>query len=181
MIMLLTAVVTTYLLGLYFLYRHWRNTPPDALLDQRWEQPTHLITHEGSAPSARVPGSATKNMNRHNKEEKNSYGKSFNLSFRRRPRRFKSGQYNFRSPDLEAMTAYLRASGYRHRKPIPAAPVDLLARGEARSRPLSFSNLLRDYDNQARNNFTKEAVLFAIIIVSGMLWPIVQTFRGLPR
>lgn len=81
------------------------------------------------------------------------------------------------------MTAHLRASGYRDRKQTRAAPVDYLVdRSEARTmRPLSFSNLLRDYDSQARKNFTKEAVLFAIIVVVGMMWPLVQTFRDLPR
>jgi hypothetical protein len=81
------------------------------------------------------------------------------------------------------MTAHLRASAYPERKQSPAADVDYLAGrgGSPTIRPLSFSNLLRDYDSQARNNFTKEAVLFAIIIVTGMLWPIVQTLRDLPR
>jgi hypothetical protein len=29
MIILIIAVTTAYLLGLFFLYRHWLNTPPD--------------------------------------------------------------------------------------------------------------------------------------------------------
>jgi hypothetical protein len=122
-------------------------------------------------------------MNRHNQEEKTRYGKPFNLLFRRRPRRFKGVNYSLQSPELAAMAAHLRASGHPDRKQTPAAPVDNFGdRSEARTiRPLSFSNLLRDYDSQARNNFTKEAVLFAIIVVTGMLWPLVQTFRDLPR
>jgi len=80
------------------------------------------------------------------------------------------------------MTAHLRASAYPERGWSPAADLDyIIGREPAPLRPLSFSNLLRDYDSQARSNFTKEALLFAIIIVTGMLWPIVQTFRDLPR
>ena len=81
------------------------------------------------------------------------------------------------------MTVHLRAAGYRHRKQTPAGgSPDLMSRNEARSsKALSFSNLLRDYDNQARNNFTREAVLFAIIVLIGILWPLAQMFRDLPR
>lgn len=124
-----------------------------------------------------------KNMNRHNQQEKTKYGKPFNLSFRRRPRRFRGVNYSLHSPEFASMTAHLRASAYRGRREAQAAGVDYAVdRAEALStRPLSFSNLLRAYDSQARNNFTKEAVIFAIIVLTGMLWPMVQTFRGLPR
>ena len=122
-------------------------------------------------------------MNRHNQQEKTRYGNSFNLSFRRRPRRFRGVNQSLYSPELAAMTAHLRASAYRDRRQRAVASLDYLVDGAEAPivRPLSFSNLLRDYDSQARSNFTKEAVLFAIIIVTGMLWPIVQTFRDLPR
>ena len=130
-----------------------------------------------------VRKAATKNMNRYTHQENTNYGKPFNLSFRRKPRRFKRVNYSRHSPELLAMTAHLRASAYRDRRQRPAAGVDYdIERAEAPSiRTLSFSSLLRDYDSQARNNFTKEALLFAIIVVIGMMWPIVQTFRGLPR
>lgn len=40
MIILLVAVIATYSVGMYFLYNHWRNTPPDAFFDESEEQPT---------------------------------------------------------------------------------------------------------------------------------------------
>lgn len=183
MTMLLITVITAYLLGMYFLYRHWRNTPPDAFLKRGTAKPAER-TQGNTAHKARwIRGSTMKNMNRHNQEEKTRYGKPFNLSFRRRPRRFKGVNYSLHSPELAAMTAHIRASAYPDRKQSPAADGNyLVGGGESPAiRPLSFSNLLRDYDSQARSNFTKEAVLFAIIVVTGMLWPIVQTFRDLPR
>lgn len=74
------------------------------------------------------------------------------------------------------MTAHMRASRYRaqkdreqkNRKHSPCAP------GKARA----ILSLGREYDAQARDNFVKEAVLFAVIIFVAIAWPLLESLRG---
>ncbi len=55
--------------------------------------------------------------------------------------------------------------------------------GRASSQPMasksarSFLNLSREYDAQARDNFTKETVIFAFIIIVAVAWPFIQGMR----
>lgn len=81
------------------------------------------------------------------------------------------------------MTAHLRASVYGERNQTPPPSMDCvdLCDEAAAIKPVSFLNLLREYDSQARDNFAKEAVVFTIIIALGMLWPIVHILRALPH
>lgn len=90
----------------------------------------------------------------------------FSTFFRRRHGQFSSAGYNDRSPAATAMKAHLRASAIE-------------PRNSARNTPGSFLVLGREYESQARANFAKEAVLFAIITVVGLVWPILQTLRTL--
>jgi len=39
MIIILIAVIATYSVGMYLVYRHWRQTPPDAFLKDMDEHP----------------------------------------------------------------------------------------------------------------------------------------------
>jgi hypothetical protein len=99
----------------------------------------------------------------------------------RRQRRFGRVTYNDRSPEVSAMNAHLRVSAYPERVST-AQGTDLNARaGAAPIRRRSFLNLLREYDKQARDNFSKEAVPFLILTVMALAWPIFYTFRTLVR
>ena len=71
-----------------------------------------------------------------------------------------------------AMNAHLRASAYPQETAAKSPASTAMTMG-------SFTKLLRDYDNQARDNFAKEVVLFAIIIISPFVWPVVQSIRAL--
>jgi len=112
-------------------------------------------------------------------EEMIRYGDPL-IAGRRRKRGYPAINYNDRSPEVEAMNAHLRASAYSEtaRSSQPTANhLDGAAAMPMRSR--SFRNLLRDYDNQARDNFAKEAVFFTVIVSFGLLWPIVHIVRTL--
>jgi len=78
------------------------------------------------------------------------------------------------------MRAYLRASAYpeKGRSSRPATN-HLDGAAAVTKRSGSFLNLLREYDNQARDNFAKEAVVFTIIIIAGLVWPVVQSVQAL--
>ena len=88
--------------------------------------------------------------------------------------------YNDRSPEVAAMNAHLRASAYKedHNSGTTA---DYLNRGNgvATKRPRAFFKLLREYNRQARDNFVTDAMLFTIIILTGLVWPAIHTVRAL--
>jgi hypothetical protein len=89
--------------------------------------------------------------------------------------------YNDRSSEVAAMNAHLRASAYGEAQlERPSLPLPTLTNGAPRARHNipSFLHLGREYDVQARDNFTKEAVLFALI-VGLSLWPIIHAVQAL--
>lgn len=59
----------------------------------------------------------------------------------------------------------------------------MIAHRRASSQPManksagSFLNLSREYDAQARDNFTKETMIFAVIIIVAVAWPFIQGMR----
>ena len=107
----------------------------------------------------------------------NTHNDPIGSSVRRRRRHLTSALYNDRSPEVLAMNAHLRASAYA---PRPTTDVDLSG-GAAATRSGSFLNLMRQYDNQARDNFSKEAALFAIITAITVVWPVIHTFSAILR
>jgi hypothetical protein len=117
------------------------------------------------------------NMNNHNNIIR--YGEPFGRSSRRRIRRFAGIDYHDRSPETTAMNAHLRAAAYRDKEaPRNSAPDS--NGGQAGAAGIgSLPNLLRQYDDQARDNFMKEAPLFAIITAIGFVWPMAHTMRVL--
>lgn len=91
-----------------------------------------------------------------------------------RPRRrgYYSASFSERSPERRATAGYLRANRYRHtRNTVPPHP-DAAANRPRRSRAFDLIELGREYDAQARNNFTREAVLFGIIAIGAVAWPL---------
>jgi hypothetical protein len=89
--------------------------------------------------------------------------------------------YNDRSPEVTAMNAHLRASAYDEAQlERGTGSLPSLTNGavRARARTRSFLHLGRQYDAQARDNFTKEAVFIALI-VGLSIWPIVHAVQAL--
>ena len=116
------------------------------------------------------------NLNNHN-DDIIGYQDPIGSSVRRRRRHLTSALYNDRSPEVLAMNAHLRASAYASRA---ATDVDL-SDGATATRSGSFVNLMRQYDKQARDNFSKEATLFAIITAIAVVWPVVHTLSAILR
>ena len=116
------------------------------------------------------------NLNNHN-DDIIGYRDPIGSSVRRRRRHLTSALYNDRSPEVSAMNAHLRASAYRPGPTSHVAP----STGAAAMRSGLSLNLLREYDDQARENFSKEAVLFAIITAIGLVWPIGYTLAAMLR
>jgi hypothetical protein len=120
-----------------------------------------------------------KKTNNHHHEEMISYGEPSFGATRRRSRGSMALSYNDRSPEVAAMNALFRASAYdealleRETGPLPT-----LTNVAARARTRSFLHLGRQYDAQARDNFTKEAVFIALI-VGLSIWPIVHALQAL--
>lgn len=117
------------------------------------------------------------NINSHNHIV--SYGEPFSRRVRRRNRGFAGVNYNYRSPQVIAMNAHLRASAYCEDESRSSSAWN---GDDAQVRALelhSLPKLLRQYDNEARENFTKEALVFAIITAIGFVWPMAHTMRVL--
>jgi hypothetical protein len=122
-----------------------------------------------------------KRTNHHHHEAMIRYGEPAFGATRRRRRGSMDLSYNDRSPEVTAMNAHLRASAYGEAQLERAAgPLPSLTNGAARARDRirSFLHLGRQYDVQARDNFTKEAVFFALIIGLS-IWPIVHAVQAL--
>lgn len=122
-----------------------------------------------------------KRTNNYHHEEMIRYGEPFFGSTRRRSRGSMALSYNDRSPEVTAMNAHLRASAYDEAQlERGPGPLPSLTNGAARDRDRtrSFLHLGRQYDTQARDNFTKEAVFFALIIGLS-IWPIVHAVQAL--
>ena len=85
------------------------------------------------------------------------YGEPFTRSFRRRNRGFTGANYNDRSPQVIAMNAHLRAAAYREGESRSSSAYDANGARVGAIETGSLPRLLRQYDNQARANFAKEA------------------------
>jgi hypothetical protein len=117
-------------------------------------------------------------MNLNNRQEETiRYREPFSTSFRRRQRQFTGVNYDDRSPKVVAMNAHLRASAYGQGRRSSRPTYDLDGAEVATIRTGSFPNLLREYNDQARDNFRREAVLFTIITAIGFVWPVAQTMH----
>jgi len=69
------------------------------------------------------------------------------------------------------MNAHLRAAAYGGQKAIPTAKKSVR----------SLLDLSRDYDTQARSNFTKEAMIFAVLAIVAIAWPFVHGMQVFAR
>jgi len=118
-------------------------------------------------------------MNHHEKMIR--YGEPWISATRRKRHGFAVMDYNDRSPEVAAMNAHLRASAYDETKGRnESRPFSILTTGDAvaRYRARSFLGLGRQYDTQARDNFVREAVLFALIATLAV-WPILHAVQAL--
>ena len=101
------------------------------------------------------------------------YRDPIGASVGRRRRHLTAAVYNNRSPEISAMNAHLRASAYAV-SPVHHVHV---GGGTAAVKSGSLLNLMRQYDNQARGNFSREAVFFVIITGLAVVWPIAHALR----
>ena len=90
--------------------------------------------------------------------------------FRRRRRNVHLGGYNDGSAEIAAMNSHLRAAAYGSRE---------LAAATANNSACSLLNLSREYDSQARDNFAKEAIAFAVIAIVAVAWPFIHGMQVL--
>ena len=122
-----------------------------------------------------------KQNNHTHHEEMIRYGEPFFGTTRRRRRSVAALAYNDRSPEVAAMNAHLRTAAYEGtRFEGEAGALSRLTNGAARTagRIRSFLHLGRQYDLQARDNFKKEAVLLAFIVVLS-IWPIIHAIKAM--
>jgi hypothetical protein len=109
------------------------------------------------------------------------YLEPFGNFFHRVPRQLTIVGYTPQPPEVAAVNANLLASVYRnHENSKQPHRARSLTNGAAvaRHRAKSFLQLGRDYDVQARENFTKEAFLFVLIIVLS-IWPIIHAVQAM--
>jgi len=116
------------------------------------------------------------NPNNHNNDII-GYADPIGSSVRRRRRHLTGALYNAYSPEVAAMNAHLRALAFRW------SPTNRIDSGGAATVAKSGSllNLMRQYQNQARDNFSHEAALFVIITAIALVWPIalaINVFLG---
>ena len=97
---------------------------------------------------------------------------------RRRPH----GAINFndRSPEYRAMMAQLRSARYASNRSITAASKEPPGDGKgAGFRIQPFLQLRRSYEAQARKNFVRDVILFAVIVTISV-WALIHAVRALP-
>ena len=92
------------------------------------------------------------------------------VNFRRKRRSFPWTTYNDRPAEVAAMKSHLRAAAYPRRDSAPA---------QRTKSARALLHLSRDYDTQARDNFAKEAIAFAIITIVAVAWPFLHGMRAL--
>lgn len=98
-----------------------------------------------------------------------------------RPRRRRYGALNFndRSPEYRAMMAQLRSARYGSHRESTARSVDRVeGRDNGVSRIQPFLKLRRSYDAQARNNFVRDVLLFAVIVTISA-WAVLHVVHAL--
>ena len=89
--------------------------------------------------------------------------------------------YNDRSPEVGAMNAHLRASAYAEQEGRrQVEPASRLTNGVAVAcnRMRSFLHLGRQYDTKARDNFVREAIIFALLVTLSA-WIIISAVQAL--
>ena len=106
-----------------------------------------------------------------NNHDENIHCREPLLGGRRKRRGFPVARYNDGSAEVGAMNAHLRAVAYGGQKAIPTVK---------KGTP-SLLDLSREYDAQARHNFTTEAMIFAVITIVAIAWPFVQSMQILAR
>ena len=116
-------------------------------------------------------------MNLHTPNHGNiAYPERFSDSFVRRWPPVTGLEYNDRSPEIRRMNSNLRASANPGGASI-GAPHPVYADGAAAAvRSGSFVHLVRGYDREDRDSFTKEAALFAVITAVGFVLPMAYLF-----
>jgi hypothetical protein len=126
--------------------------------------------HHHGAAHAR---SANKSPNMHLpiNHDRNIHHREPLLTYRRKRRGFPFARYNHTSPEVGAMNAHLRAAAYGGKNAV--SPNNNSAR--------SFLDLSREYDSQARSNFTREAIVFAVIAIVAIAWPFIHSMQVFAR
>ena len=151
----------------------------------RWENEGGATAHAAEAETNLKPRTSEQNFmkrtNHHHHEEMIRYGEPFFGATRRRSRGSMALSYNDRPPEVTAMNAHLRASAYDEAQlEREAGPLPSLTNGSggARERIRSFLHLGHQYDVQARDNFTKEAVFF-VLIAALSIWPLIHAVKAM--
>ena len=114
-----------------------------------------------------------------NHEQMIKYGDPLMSGGRRRRRRYPAINYNDRSPEVTAMNASLKASAYRDQSDRGQLESAFRLRNSAafeRDALPSFLHLGRQYDNQARDDFKREAIFF-ILISALSIWSIIHAVQ----
>jgi len=99
----------------------------------------------------------------------------------RRPRPgHRIANFNDRSPRYRAMKAHLRASAYKRKRETEPGLSVTQADAIPSNRVLPLLHLRRRYDEQARQNFIRDAILIGVIVATSA-WALihaVQTMLG---
>jgi hypothetical protein len=120
-------------------------------------------------------------MKEQNNDEVVMYRHPFGATVRRGGRYYQVIHYNDRSTDSGVRIAHLRAAAYRDRKESQASRMRSQPKTAGRSarHARGFLTLGREYDIQARDNFAREALLFCVIVVGALAWPVIEGIRAL--
>ena len=117
----------------------------------------------------------------HHDEEMTRYGNPLMGGGWRQRRGYPAINYNDRSPEVGAMNAQLRASAYPDLGgETDLEPASRLTNGAAvvSHRMKSFLHLGHQYDTKARDNFVREAILFALLVTLSA-WAIISAVHAL--
>jgi hypothetical protein len=138
-------------------------------------------TKQGYSTPIVANAEGSKFMKKQNNDEVVMYRHPFGATVRRKGRYYQVINYNDRSTDSGVRIAHLRAAAYRDRKQSKASPTRSQPKRAGRSaqHARGFLALGREYDIQARDNFAKEALLFCVIVVGGVAWPVIESVRAL--
>lgn len=109
------------------------------------------------------------------------YRNPFGMTVRRKGRYYQVINYNDRSSDSGVMIAHLRAAAHRARMQKKASLTGAQPKRASRSlqHARGLLNLGRQYDVQARHNFATEAVLFCVILIFAVAWPVIESLKVL--
>jgi hypothetical protein len=145
-----------------------RKEEPSAENKQGW---THL-----PQPTAKPQ----KFMKKQNNNEVVMYRHPFGATVRRGGRYYQVLNHNDRSTDSGVRIAHLRAAAYRDRKSKASSTRSQPENaGRSAQDARGLVALGREYDVQARDNFAREAILFCVIVVCAVAWPVIEGVRAL--